>query len=214
MADTAALIQPDQGQDATLIHLVNKDGFDNWAKKLSAPQRAALKAQKFDGSGYQVGIVPDGDGWFAVGGVANPDKLSSWCMAKLAEVLPEGTYRRADGQPGPALHGWQTAQYRFERYKKPEQPVGPRILLTKEAGADYVKTSTGFASGGATAEDIAMIREVVGPELGIKASGGVKDFADAEKMVFAGATRIGASAGVKIVQGEREKTGTPLSVAA
>ena len=134
MADTAALIQPDQGQDATLIHLVSKDGFDNWAKKLSAPQRAALKAQKFDGSGYQVGIVPDGDGWFAVGGVANPDKLSSWCMAKLAEVLPEGTYRRADGQPGPALHGWQTAQYRFERYKKPEQPVGPRILLTKEAG--------------------------------------------------------------------------------
>ena len=134
MADTAALIQPDQGQDATLIHLVNKDGFENWAKKLSAPQRAALKAQKFDGSGYQVGIVPDGDGWFAVGGVANPDKLSSWCMAKLAEVLPEGTYRRADGQPGPALHGWQTAQYRFERYKKPEQPVGPRILLTKEAG--------------------------------------------------------------------------------
>ncbi|MCA0910787.1 leucyl aminopeptidase family protein [Qipengyuania gaetbuli] len=134
MADTAALIQPDQGQDATLIHLVNKDGFETWAKKLSAPQRAALKAQKFDGSGYQVGIVPDGDGWFAVGGVANPDKLSSWCMAKLAEVLPEGTYRRADGQPGPALHGWQTAQYRFERYKKPEQPVGPRILLTKDAG--------------------------------------------------------------------------------
>ena len=87
-------------------------------------------------------------------------------------------------------------------------------LLTKEAGADYVKTSTGFASGGATAEDIALIREVVGPELGIKASGGVKDFADAEKMVFAGATRIGASAGVKIVQGEREKTGTPLSIAA
>ncbi len=134
MADTAALIQPDQGQNATLIHLVNKDGFESWAKKLSAPQRAALKAQKFDGSGYQVGIVPDGDGWFAVGGVANPEKLSSWCMAKLAEVLPEGTYRRADGQPGPALHGWQTAQYRFERYKKPEQPVGPRILLTKEAG--------------------------------------------------------------------------------
>lgn len=87
-------------------------------------------------------------------------------------------------------------------------------LLTKEAGADYVKTSTGFASGGATAEDIAMIREVVGPELGIKASGGVKDFADAEKMVFAGATRIGASAGVKIVQGEREKSGAPLSLAA
>ena len=134
MAETAALIQPDQGQDATLIHLVNKDGFENWAKKLSAGQREALKAQKFDGGGYQTAIVPDGDGWFAVGGVANPDELSSWCMAKLAEVLPEGTYRRAEGEPGPAMHGWQTAQYTFERYKKPENPTGPRILLTKQAG--------------------------------------------------------------------------------
>ena len=134
MAETAALIQPDQGQDATLIHLVNKDGFEKWAKKLSAGQREALKAQKFDGGGYQTAIVPDGDGWFAVGGVANSDELSSWCMAKLAEVLPEGTYRRAEGEPGPAMHGWQTAQYTFERYKKPENPTGPRILLTKQAG--------------------------------------------------------------------------------
>ncbi|QZD86407.1 leucyl aminopeptidase family protein [Qipengyuania psychrotolerans] len=134
MADTSALIQPDQGQDAILIHLVNKDGFENWAKKLSAGQREALKAQKFDGSGYQTAIVPDGDSWFAVGGVANPDELSSWCMAKLAEVLPEGTYRRANGEPGPAMHGWQAAQYTFERYKKPDNPTGPRVLLTKQAG--------------------------------------------------------------------------------
>ncbi|MDG5748992.1 leucyl aminopeptidase family protein [Qipengyuania sp. XHP0207] len=134
MADKTPLIQPDRGQDAIAIHLVNKDGFAEWAKSLSAGQRAALEAQKFDGSGYQVGIVPDGDAWFAVGGVANPDELSSWCMAKLAEVLPEGTYRRATGEPGPALHGWQTAQYSFERYKKPEKPVGPRVLLTKDAG--------------------------------------------------------------------------------
>ena len=133
MADKADLIQADRGQAAIPIHLVNKAGFGEWVKSLSSGQRAALEAQKFDGSGYQVGIVPDGDGWFAVGGVANPDELSSWCMAKLAEVLPEGTYRRADGQPGPALHGWQTAQYSFERYKKPVHPTGPRILLTKEA---------------------------------------------------------------------------------
>lgn len=134
MADTSALIQPDQGQDAILIHLVNKDGFENWAKKLSSGQREALKAQKFDGSGYQTAIVPDGDSWFAVGGVANPEELSSWCMAKLAEVLPEGTYRRANGEPGPAMHGWQAAQYTFERYKKPDNPTGPRLLLTKQAG--------------------------------------------------------------------------------
>ena len=132
MADKADLIQADRGQEAIPIHLVNKDGFADWVKSLSGGQRAALEAQKFDGGGYQVGIVPDGDGWFAVGGVANPDELSSWCMAKLAEALPAGTYRRATGEPGPALHGWQTAQHHFERYKKPEKPVGPRILLTKE----------------------------------------------------------------------------------
>ncbi len=76
-------------------------------------------------------------------------------------------------------------------------------LLAKEAGADYVKTSTGFAGGGATVQDIALMRRVVGPEMGVKASGGVKDYADAKSLVEAGATRIGASAGVKIVQGEQ-----------
>ena len=73
-------------------------------------------------------------------------------------------------------------------------------LLSKEAGADFVKTSTGFSGGGATVEDVALMRRVVGPEMGIKASGGVKTLEDAQKMIRAGATRIGASAGVKIVQ--------------
>lgn len=80
-------------------------------------------------------------------------------------------------------------------------------LLAKEAGADFVKTSTGFSSGGATIEDIASIRSAVGPEMGIKAAGGVKTYTDAKKMVAAGATRIGASAGVKIVQSERKVNG-------
>jgi deoxyribose-phosphate aldolase len=74
-------------------------------------------------------------------------------------------------------------------------------LLAKEAGADFVKTSTGFSGGGATVEDISMMRRVVGPEMGVKASGGIRTTEDAEKMVQAGATRIGASASVKIVQG-------------
>ncbi len=76
-------------------------------------------------------------------------------------------------------------------------------LLAKEAGANYVKTSTGFAGGGATVEDVALMRRVIGPEMGVKASGGVKSFEDAKSMVAAGATRLGASAGVKIVQGEQ-----------
>ncbi|MEX2160486.1 MAG: deoxyribose-phosphate aldolase [Anaerolineales bacterium] len=77
-------------------------------------------------------------------------------------------------------------------------------LLAKEAGADYVKTSTGFSGGGATVADIALMRRVVGPEMGVKASGGVHDYAEAKSLVDAGATRIGASAGVKIVAGEKE----------
>jgi deoxyribose-phosphate aldolase len=74
--------------------------------------------------------------------------------------------------------------------------------LAKAAGADFVKTSTGFAGGGATVEDVQLMRETVGPEMGVKASGGVRTKEDAEKMVAAGATRLGASAGVKIVRGE------------
>jgi deoxyribose-phosphate aldolase len=73
-------------------------------------------------------------------------------------------------------------------------------LAAKRAGADFVKTSTGFAKGGATVADIALMRRTVGAELGVKASGGVKGLEDARAMVEAGATRIGASVGVKIAQ--------------
>lgn len=75
--------------------------------------------------------------------------------------------------------------------------------LAKAAGADFVKTSTGFGPGGATVDDIALMRRVVGPSMGVKASGGVRTLADAQAMIDAGATRIGASAGVQIVQEAR-----------
>ena len=73
--------------------------------------------------------------------------------------------------------------------------------LAKAAGAGFVKTSTGFGPGGATAEDIALMRRIVGPELGVKASGGVRTAQDADRMVAAGATRLGASSSVAIVTG-------------
>jgi len=72
--------------------------------------------------------------------------------------------------------------------------------LAKSAGADFVKTSTGFSSAGATTEDVALMRSVVGPEIGVKAAGGVRTFEDLKKLVAAGATRIGASASVKIME--------------
>lgn len=72
--------------------------------------------------------------------------------------------------------------------------------LAKSAGADFVKTSTGFGSGGATVNDIALMRATVGPEMGVKASGGIRTLDDLRAMVAAGASRIGASASVKIVE--------------
>lgn len=76
-------------------------------------------------------------------------------------------------------------------------------ILAKEAGSDFVKTSTGFGPGGATVRDVELMRRTVGPEMGVKAAGGVKTLEQAEQMIAAGATRIGASAGVKIVQEAR-----------
>jgi deoxyribose-phosphate aldolase len=87
-------------------------------------------------------------------------------------------------------------------------------LISKEAGADFVKTSTGFAGGGATVADVALMRRVVGPEMGVKASGGVRTFEDADSMVKAGATRIGASAGVKIIQGPSSEKAAPAAASA
>ena len=153
MTTSDDLIQPDRGQDAISIHLVTKNGFEAFARSLSAGQRAALAGQKFTGAGFQVGIVPDGDAWFAVGGVADPETLSSWCLAKLAEDLPAGTYRLANGTPGPALLGWQTAQYRYTRYREDKDAPGPRVLLTKEAKA--------VAPALAEAQAVALVRDLV-----------------------------------------------------
>jgi deoxyribose-phosphate aldolase len=72
--------------------------------------------------------------------------------------------------------------------------------IAKSAGADFVKTSTGFSSAGATAEDVALMRQIVGPEMGVKASGGIKDWKTAVAMIHAGADRLGTSSGVAIVE--------------
>lgn len=153
MTDKNAVIQPDKGQPAVAIHLIDKAGLEELVRSLSAPQRAALAAQKFAADGYSYAIVPDGDGWFVISGVANTASLSSWCMARLAEVLPAGTYRLAAGEPGPALHGWVTGQYRFERYLSAPSEEGPRVLLTKDVAA--------IAPALAEAAATALVRDMV-----------------------------------------------------
>lgn len=87
-------------------------------------------------------------------------------------------------------------------------------LLTKAAGADFVKTSTGFNSGGATLADVQLLRLTVGPEMGVKAAGGVRSAADAQQMIGAGATRLGASAGVKIMASLQQGAAPEHSVSA
>ena len=134
-----ALIQPDRGQPAIDLELIDKSGFAAWSRSLSAAARAAVEAQKFEGGGFETAIVPAGandlGAWSAVAGVVNAASLSSWCLAKLAEILPAGIYRLKGMEPGAALHGWVTAQYRFDRYRDASKATGPRILLTKDAKA-------------------------------------------------------------------------------
>ncbi|MET1754290.1 leucyl aminopeptidase family protein [Novosphingobium sp. RD2P27] len=154
MTDKDALIEPDRGQSAIPIHLVDKDGLEEFLKRCTVPQRAALTAQKFKAEGYSHAIMPrDGDEWSVVAGVADTASLSSWCMAKLAEVLPAGTYRRVGGEPGAALLGWITGQYRFERYLSEPGTDGPRILLTGEPKA--------IPEVLAQAEAVALVRDMV-----------------------------------------------------
>ncbi len=91
MTDFAPLLQPDRGGPAHVIHLVDKDSFDGWLKKQSAPRRAFLEAQRFDGkTGYSFAILPGEsyDRFEVVSAVKNVAELSPWCLAKLGEALP------------------------------------------------------------------------------------------------------------------------------
>ena len=157
MTDFASLLQADRGGPAHFIHLVDKDSFAGWAKKQSAARRALLDAARFEGkNAFQYLILPTGHGhdWEVVSTVAKAAELSPWCLAKLAESLPEGSYRLAEGDPGSAMLGWQLGQHRLTAYKsKPDEERGPRILLTKEA-AEIERTIR-------LAEATAFVRDLV-----------------------------------------------------
>ncbi len=153
--DFAALLQPDKGQPARTIHITDAAHFDAWLAAQPARARAAAQAQKLKPTGYASAILPgDGaDDWSVVTVVANIEDLSSWCLAKLAETLPEGTYRLATGSPGPAPLGWLLAQYRFDRYRKDDHAVGPRILLSDEPARIGAFVNL--------AEAVALVRDLV-----------------------------------------------------
>lgn len=137
MTDYTQLLQPDTGQSARTIHIVDSKSHDRWLAGRPERDRDAIAAQGFKPSKGSYAILPGEQpgAWSVVAGVTDSEKLTSWCLAKLAETLPEGNYRLVDEMDaGPAALGWLTAQYRFDRYrsKKDEKPAGPRILLTRD----------------------------------------------------------------------------------
>jgi len=139
MTDFAPLLVADRGQKARTIHLVDKHSFAGWVKGRPAEDRALIEAHRFDGkTGYASVILPRSGGEFeVVSAVANVDELSPWCLAKLPDVLPGGTYRLAEGAPGKASLGWLLAQHRHDTYrsKKDEPERGPQVLITSEAAS-------------------------------------------------------------------------------
>ena len=116
--------------------------------------------------------------------------------------------RDIEAVAGPCRDAGALSKVIIEAALLTDEEKATACTLAKAAGADFVKTSTGFASGGATAADVALMRRIVGAEMGVKAAGGVRDLEGLKAMVAAGATRIGASAGVRIVQESRGQTPT------
>jgi len=200
MTDFASLLVPDRGQKAHLIHLVDKGSFEAWAKGRSPEDRALIEAHRFDGkTGFAFVLLPRGNGFEVVSAVKNAAELSPWCLAKLAESLPEGTYRVVDGEPGKAALGWLLAQHRFDAYrsKSDEAERGPRVLVTGEP-AKIEETVR-------LAEATALVRDLVNTpaaDLGP---------AEIEQAVRDQAARLGAK--VQVTSGEALAEGYPLITA-
>jgi leucyl aminopeptidase len=128
------LIQPDNGQAATLIHVTDKGRFETWLALQSDAARTAIKAQKFEGNANDIAILPGdrpGD-WSVVAGVSDAAVPNVWHLAKAADSLPEGTYRLADYDAGDAMLGWILGQYRYHEYLSDPKLTGPRVLLVRE----------------------------------------------------------------------------------
>jgi leucyl aminopeptidase len=200
MTDFASLLVADRGQKAHPVHLVDKAGFDGWVKKRSAEDRALLTAQRFDGkSAGAFVILPRGGGFELVAAVKDTAALSPWCLAGLAERLPEGSYKLASGEPGPAALGWLVAQHRFDAYRstKDETERGPRVLVTGEVAQvdELIRL----------AEATALVRDLVDTPAG--------DLGPAELEAAVRAVAIELGAHVRVTAGEELADGYPLIAA-
>ncbi len=200
MTDFSKLLVADRGQKARLIHLVDKQSFDEWAKGRPAEDRALLKAHAFDGKvGFAFVLLPrEAEEFEVVSAVADAKSLSPWCLARLGESLPEGTYKLADGEPRQAALGWLLAQHRFDAYRKADDAErGPRVLLTGEPARTDASVRL--------AEATTLVRELVNTPAGDLGP------AELEQAVRDQADRIGAE--VRITSGDELEAGYPLIAA-
>jgi len=200
MTDFASLLVADRGQKARPIHIVDKAGFEAWLKKRPADDRRLLEALRFDGkAAHAFAILPRGSDFEVVGAVKKIDALSPWCLAALAEKLPEGTYKLSDGDPGVAALGWLLAQHRFDDYrsKKDEPERGPRVLVTGEA-AQIERTVR-------LAEATALVRDLVNTPAADLGPG------ELEQAVRDAANGLGAQ--VRVTAGDELSKGYPLIAA-
>jgi leucyl aminopeptidase len=200
MTDFSQQVAVDRGQKARLIHLVDKNGFGAWLKQRSPEDRALLEAQRFDGnSPFEFVILPRGGDFEVVSAVKAADKLSPWCLAKLAESLPAGDYKLAVGEPGAAALGWLLAQHRFDDYRSKKEPAdqGRRVLLTQDAA--------GVEATVRLAEATALVRDLVNTPAGDLGP------AELEQAVRKAANDLGAK--VEVTSGEQLARGYPLIAA-
>ena len=200
MTDFASFLVADRGQKARTIHLVDKGNFDKWLKGRPAEDRALIEAHRFDGKkGFAFVLLPRGSDFEVVGAVKDVKSLSPWCLAKLGESLPEGTYKLANGEPGKAALGWLLAQHRYDEYrsKKEEAVPGPRVLVTGEAAR--IEPTIRLA------EATALVRDLVNTP--------AADLGPAQ--IEAAARTLADNAGVKlnVVSGDELSEGYPLIAA-
>ncbi len=155
MTNFTDLIQPDNGQSAINIQIVDKLTFEGWLKSQGDAVRSAVRANKFDGANGTAAILPrdKGDDWSVVTGVSDVTELTVWSLAKLSEILPEGSYRLTAGDCVDAMLGWALGQYRYDEYRSEAAVTGLRVLLVKQAGR--------IAGQIAQAEATAMVRDLV-----------------------------------------------------
>jgi len=196
MVDYSELLKADNGQPARSLHLIDASSFATWLEKQPERRRVAVSAQKFSGNASEIAILPGerANEWSAVAGVADLAHLSPWCMAKAAETLPEGNYRLIDLEPGAATLGWLLAQYRFDRYRKDDKAVGPRVLLTTQVS--QVESTIRMA------EAVAMVRDLVNTPTSDMGPARLEDIAEEITSTF--------SATMEVVRGDALEGGYPM----